>query len=82
MSSTDYSRVVPQAQLIELTGYIRPARQARILREKWGIEPFISSHGHCWVMRDVLVEAQHRLSGLEVQAATRQGPRPNMKVVR
>lgn len=64
--------------LVELTGYKRPADQARALRESFGITPFVSRTGRITVFLSVLEEAQKRRSGFEVEKVTRRGPRPRL----
>ena len=68
-------------ELEDLTGYTRPSAQARALREKWGIHPFISATGKVHVTKDIVEEAQRRMSGIEARSTRRRGPRPNLNAV-
>jgi hypothetical protein len=71
---------ISQERLRQITGYKRRADQIRWLKEH-GITPFVGADGTVTVFEDVLEEAQRRASGMELQAARRQGPRPNLRAV-
>ena len=68
-------------EIENLTGYVRPTAQAKALREKWGIQPFISATGKVHVTHDIVEAAQRRMSGIEIQQTRRRGPTPNLKAV-
>lgn len=67
------------AELVELTGYKRPLRQVQQLVDEYGITPFVSAKGRVLVTRDAVQMAQRRMSGFELQAVQRRGPRPNLR---
>lgn len=66
---SDTGLCLTTAELVDLTGYRRPSKQAEQLRE-WGIHHFVARDGHPRVLRSVLEGGERARA-----AAPRPGPR-------